>query len=63
MIDSIGDLVVYKNNQLIAFNKPAGVATQQDQTEDKSLLDLAEIYCHTSLHLVNRLDRPASGWF
>jgi 23S rRNA pseudouridine1911/1915/1917 synthase len=61
MIDSIGDLVVYKNNQLIAFNKPAGVATQQDQTNDKSLLDLAEIYCHTNLHLVNRLDRPASG--
>ncbi|MCB9282963.1 MAG: RNA pseudouridine synthase [Lewinellaceae bacterium] len=57
----IGDLVLYKNNQLIAFNKPAGLPTQEDKTGDKSLASLAEIYCKGPVHLVHRLDRPASG--
>lgn len=57
----IADLVLYKNNQLIALNKPAGVAVQRDKTGDKSLLDLAEIYTKHPLQLVHRLDRPASG--
>lgn len=57
----IGDLVLYKNNQLIAFSKPPGLAVQPDKTEDKCLLDLAEIYCHSKLFLIHRLDRPASG--
>ena len=57
----IADLVLYKNNQLIALHKPAGVAIQRDKTEDKSLLDLAEIYTKHPLHLIHRLDRPASG--
>ncbi|MEL6923403.1 MAG: pseudouridine synthase, partial [Bacteroidota bacterium] len=58
---NIGDLVLYKNNQLIAFNKPAGVPVQADKTGDKSLLDLAEIYTKSKLHLIHRIDRPASG--
>ena len=57
----IGDAVLYKNNQLIAFNKPIGVPVQADKTGDKSLLDLAEIYCKSRLSLIHRLDRPASG--
>lgn len=57
----IGDLVLYKNNQLIAFNKPAGIPVQPDKTGDKAMIDLAEIYCQTKLHLIHRLDRPASG--
>ena len=57
----IGDLVLYKNNQLIAFNKPAGLPAQADQTGDKALINLAEIYCQSKLHLIHRLDRPASG--
>ena len=57
----IGSLVLYKNNQLIAFNKPAAIGVQPDKTEDKSLLDFAEIYCKSSLHVVHRLDRPATG--
>lgn len=60
-IENIGDLVLYKNNQLIAFNKPAGIPVQADKTTDKSLLDLAEIYCQSKLHLIHRLDRPATG--
>lgn len=57
----IGDWVLYKNNQLVAFNKPAGIPVQADPTGDKPLIDLAEIYTQSKLHLIHRLDRPASG--
>ncbi len=57
----IGDLVLYKNNQFIAFNKPAGLAVQNDLTGDRTLLQLAENYTQHPLHLIHRLDRPATG--
>lgn len=57
----IGDLLLYKNNQLIAFNKPASLPAQPDKSEDKSLSDLAEIYSKSEIHIIHRLDRPASG--
>lgn len=60
-MDNIGDHVLYKNNQLIALNKPTGVSVQPDKTEEKSLIDFAEIYTNAKLHLVHRIDRPASG--
>ena len=56
-----GDLVIYKNNQLIAFNKPAGIPVQADKTGDKSLLQLGEIFCKSRLFPIHRLDRPVSG--
>ena len=41
----IGDLVLYKNNQLIAFNKPVGLSVQSRKGDDeKPLLALAKIY-------------------
>jgi len=58
---NIGDWVLYKNNQLIAFNKPIALGVQADKTGDKSLRDFAEIYCKHPLHLIHRIDRPASG--
>jgi len=58
---SIGDLVIYNNNQLIAANKPIGIPSQPDKTGDKSLQSLLEIYCKHPVYLVHRLDRPASG--
>lgn len=58
---NIGSLIIYKNNHLIAFNKPATLTTQSDKTGDKALIDLAEIYCKSKLSLIHRLDRPASG--
>ena len=61
MNTKIGDWVVYKNNQLIAFNKPATIPIQEDKTGDKSLLLLAGIYCKSKVHLIHRIDRPASG--
>ncbi len=57
----IGDLIIEKNNQLIAFNKPPGLPVVADKTGDKALADFAEIYCKHPVHLVHRLDRPASG--
>lgn len=57
----IADYIIEKNNQFIAFNKPSGVLVQSGQNEDKSLFQLAEIYCKHPLGLVHRLDRPASG--
>lgn len=57
----IGDWVIAKNNQFIAFNKPAGLPVQADKTGDKPLLQLAEIYTKSKLFLVHRLDRPATG--
>lgn len=57
----ISDWVLYKNNQLIAFNKPAGIPIQPDKTEEKSLLDLGEIYAKSNLFIIHRIDRPASG--
>jgi len=59
--EDIGKLVLYKNNQLIALNKPAGMPVQADPSGDKALLDLAEIYAKHPLHLIHRIDRPASG--
>ncbi len=53
--------IIYKNNQFLAVNKPAGTPVQADKTGDQALQQLAEAYCHHTLHLVNRLDRPVSG--
>lgn len=57
----ISDWVLYKNNQLIAFNKPAGIPIQPDKTEAKSLQELGEIYAKTKVFIIHRIDRPASG--
>jgi 23S rRNA pseudouridine1911/1915/1917 synthase len=57
----IGDWLIYKNNQLIAFNKPSGIPVQSDKTGDKAFLNIAEIFTKSKLDLIHRLDRPASG--
>jgi len=58
---SISDLIVYKDNQIIVFNKPSGMLTQSDEKDEKSLIDFAEIYCKHKVYPLHRLDRPASG--
>ena len=58
---NIGDLVLYKNNKLIAFNKPGGLPSQDDLTKEKSMLNLAEIYCKAPVYILNLIDRPTSG--
>jgi 23S rRNA pseudouridine1911/1915/1917 synthase len=55
------DWVLSNNHHFIALNKPVGIPTLEDKTGDKSLLDLGEIYCKTTLYAVHRLDRTVSG--
>jgi 23S rRNA pseudouridine1911/1915/1917 synthase len=61
--------VVYQDNHLLVINKPAGVLSQNDETGDTSVVELAKAYLKRTLHkpgnvyvgLVHRLDRPVSG--
>jgi 23S rRNA pseudouridine1911/1915/1917 synthase len=53
--------LLYKNNQLIAFSKPVGLAVQPDESGETSLLKQAEAYCQHPLHVVHRIDQPVSG--
>lgn len=57
----LSDYVLIKKHSYVAFNKPAGMPSQSDQSNDTSIHQLAEIYSKQKLHLLNRLDRPASG--
>ncbi|MEM9526828.1 MAG: RluA family pseudouridine synthase [Bacteroidota bacterium] len=57
----ISDWILHKDNQLIAFNKPAGLSVQPDKTGDPSLLGLGAAYVRHDLYLIHRLDRPVSG--
>jgi len=60
-VENMGELVLYKNNQLIAFNKPPAIAVQPDKTGDASFLKKAQNFCQSRLHLIHRIDRPTSG--
>ena len=57
----ISDWVLHKDNQIIAFNKPAGLAVQPDRSDAADLLSLGSAYAHRDLYLIHRLDRPVSG--
>ena len=58
---NISELVRWNDHHFVILDKPAGIPVQPDLTGDKSLLDLGEIYIKSQLHLITRLDRPASG--
>jgi 23S rRNA pseudouridine1911/1915/1917 synthase len=57
----IGELVLYKNNQLIAFNKPAGVPVQSDKTSVTPLFNMGAAYCKHPVYVIHRIDMPATG--
>lgn len=57
----ISDLVVHNDHQLIAFNKPGGMPSQDDKTGDASLHRLACAYCKRDVYIIQRIDRPCSG--
>ncbi|MEM6771555.1 MAG: RNA pseudouridine synthase [Bacteroidota bacterium] len=57
----ISDWILHKDNQLIAFNKPAGLAVQPDKSGNPSLLGLGAAYIRHDLYLIHRLDQPVSG--
>ncbi len=61
--------VLYTDNHLLVFVKPAGVLSQADRTGDDDLLSQGKRYIKQEfgkpgrvfLGLVHRLDRPVSG--
>jgi len=61
--------ILYEDNHLIAVNKPAGVPVQDDETGDKSLVDMITDYIREEYNkpgniyagLIHRIDRPVSG--
>ena len=55
----LGKMVIYKNNQFIAFNKPPGLAIQSKEKPD--LHEMANAYAKRKLFLLHRIDQPASG--
>ncbi|NND05119.1 MAG: RluA family pseudouridine synthase [Saprospiraceae bacterium] len=55
----MAQLSLYKDNQLMAFNKPPGIAVQSQAKPD--LHQLANAYAQIPLHVVHRIDQPASG--
>lgn len=57
----ISDHVLYKDHQFIAFDKPAGMLSQEDASGDASAVKLAMAYAHRDLYVIHRLDRPVSG--
>ena len=57
----IGDMVVHKSSQLLAFNKPAGLAVQTAREDQPSLQAMASAYAKRDLYLLHRIDQPASG--
>ena len=56
-----GDWVLHKDNQLIAFNKPAGLPAVPDRKGSPNLLQIAAAYTRHDLYPIHRLDRPVSG--
>lgn len=60
----IKSLVIYKDDDLIAINKPAGLATQGGSKISRHVDGMLEALCYDSEerpHLVHRLDKDTSG--
>lgn len=53
--------ILFEDAHLLAVNKMPGMPVQEDKSQDESLLSLLSGKYSSSLHLINRLDRPASG--
>lgn len=54
--------ILYEDNHILALNKPAGLLTQPDNTENESVEKLAKEQLNlTFLHAIHRLDKPVSG--
>lgn len=61
--------VIFEDNHLLVVHKPAGILSQGDKTNDKSILDYGKSFLkikynkpgNVFLGLPHRLDRPTSG--
>lgn len=52
---------VYEDKYILIANKDAGIPSQSDNSEDKSLLAMAEEHTGCKLYIMTRLDRPVKG--
>ena len=59
--EETGDWVIMDDPDFIVVNKPPGVPVQKDKSGDLPLVSLIADQCQIPLHLVHRIDRPASG--
>ena len=63
------NLVLYEDNHLLVINKPANVLSQEDNTKDQDIVNLAKHYLRVKydkpgnvyVGLVHRLDRMTEG--
>jgi len=54
--------ILFENDDLIAVNKPEGIATIPERTKDShSLIDMLRSGAGTRLYVVHRLDKEVSG--
>lgn len=61
--------ILFEDNHLLALNKPAGLATQPSENNEKNLEDEAKTFIkkrdqkpgNVFLHPIHRLDKPTSG--
>lgn len=64
-----GVKIIFEDNHILIVNKPAGMLSQKDKTNDNSILEILKDYIkekynkpgNVFLGSVHRLDRPASG--
>jgi len=60
-IPQIKDIILYEDDRIIVFNKPAGITSEQDNSHGSiSLLDMGKKYCPEAM-LCHRLDKDTSG--
>jgi 23S rRNA pseudouridine1911/1915/1917 synthase len=57
----LSDAILYKSRKYLVAHKPAGINSQVNRADDKSLQDLLEIYVKHKLYIIARLDRPVAG--
>ena len=57
----VQDCIIYQNASFIIANKPGGLPTQKDVSEDKSFHEILQDFVGVGLFLIHRLDRPTSG--
>ncbi len=55
------DLVLFKDRYLIICNKPAGMPVSKTPEGPRDLHTWAMAYAKRDLHVVNRIDQPATG--
>ena len=57
----IKDIIIEETKDYILVNKPPGILSQSDGTDDPSVIELVSKHVGKKTHLLSRMDRPVSG--